>query len=75
VAFSETERILASADLRETWKYDVLVVDYGAFSIVWRDFPVQQKTGPRAAAGVVKTGSLRRNVMPLLGLVTLHSRT
>ncbi|MES2757387.1 MAG: ATP-binding domain-containing protein [Pseudomonadota bacterium] len=76
--WSEMETVLATADLPETWKYDVLIVDEGQdFSIVWRDILLRMlKDGGRAIWLEDPTQNLYgRDMVPLPGWVTLHSHT
>jgi hypothetical protein len=72
------ETALATADLPETWMYDVLIVDEGQdFSIVWRDILLRMlKDGGRATWLEDPTQNLYgREMVPLPGWVTLHSHT
>jgi hypothetical protein len=76
--WDEMEAVLASADLPETWQYDVLIVDEGQdFSIVWRDILLRMlKDGGRATWLEDPTQNLYgREMVPLPGWVTLHSHT
>jgi hypothetical protein len=76
--WGEMETALASADLPDTWKYDVLIVDEGQdFSIVWRDILLRMlKDGGRATWLEDPTQNLYgREMVPLPGWVTLHSHT
>jgi hypothetical protein len=72
----EMESALATADLPETWKYDVLIVDEGQdFSVGWRDILLRMlKEGGRATWLEDPTQNLYgREMVPLPGWVTLHS--
>jgi hypothetical protein len=72
----EMESELATADLPETWKYDVLIVDEGQdFSVGWRDILLRMlKEGGRATWLEDPTQNLYgREMVPLPGWVTLHS--
>ena len=74
----EVETALATADLPETWLYDVLVVDEGQdFSIAWRDILLRMlKEGGRATWLEDPMQNLYgREMVPLAGWVTLHSQT
>jgi hypothetical protein len=76
--WGEMENELASADLPETWKYDVLIVDEGQdFSTVWRDILLRMlKDGGRAIWLEDPTQNLYgREMVQLPGWVTLHSHT
>jgi hypothetical protein len=76
--WDEMETALASADLPETWMYDVLIVDEGQdFSIVWRDILLRMlKDGGRATWLEDPTQNLYgREMVPLPGWVTLNSHT
>jgi hypothetical protein len=76
--WDEMETVLASADLPETWMYEVLIVDEGQdFSIVWRDILLRMlKDGGRATWLEDPTQNLYgREMVPLPGWVTLHSHT
>jgi hypothetical protein len=74
--WGEMETALATADLPETWKYDVLIVDEGQdFSIAWRDILLRMlKDGGRATWLEDPDQNLYcRDTVPLPGWVTLHS--
>ncbi|MFL6674477.1 MAG: ATP-binding domain-containing protein [Massilia sp.] len=74
----QIETALATDDLPETWKYDVLIVDEGQdFSIVWRDILLRMlKDGGRAIWLEDPAQNLYgRDLVPLPGWVTLHSHT
>jgi hypothetical protein len=76
--WGEMETALATADLPETWKYDVLIVDEGQdFSFAWRDILLRMlKEGGRATWLEDPTQNLYgREMVPLPGWVTLHSHT
>lgn len=76
--WSEVETALATADLPETWLYDVLIVDEGQdFSIAWRDILLRMlKEGGRATWLEDPMQNLYgREMVPLAGWVTLHSHT
>ncbi len=74
--FEQMETALAEADLPETWKYDVLIVDEGQdFSIAWRDILLRMLKEPGRAIWLEDpTQNLYgREAVPLPGWVTLHS--
>jgi hypothetical protein len=74
--WDEMETALYTADLPETWKYDVLVVDEGQdFPIAWRDILLRMlKEGGRAIWLEDPNQNLYgRETVPLPGWVTLHS--
>lgn len=76
--WSEMETVLASAELPDAWKYDVLIVDEGQdFSVAWRDILLRMlKIGGRATWLEDPTQNLYgREPVPLPGWVTLHSHT
>jgi hypothetical protein len=76
--WGEIETALATADLPETWKYDVLIIDEGQdFSSSWRDILMRMlKDGGRATWLEDPTQNLYgREMVPLPGWVTLHSHT
>ncbi|HEY0489527.1 MAG TPA: ATP-binding domain-containing protein [Telluria sp.] len=76
--WGEMENALATAELPETWMYDVLIVDEGQdFSIAWRDILLRVlKQGGRATWLEDPTQNLYgRDMVPLPGWVTLHSHT
>jgi hypothetical protein len=76
--WDQIETALATDDLPETWKYDVLIVDEGQdFSIVWRDILLRMlKDGGRAIWLEDPAQNLYdREMVPLPGWVTLHSHT
>ena len=76
--WGEMEAALATAELPETWMYDVLIVDEGQdFSIAWRDILLRMlKQGGRATWLEDPTQNLYgRDMVPLPGWVTLHSHT
>ena len=76
--WGEMERALATADLPETWMYDVLIVDEGQdFSIAWRNILLRMlKEGGRATWLEDPTQNMYgRDMVPLPGWVTLHSHT
>ena len=76
--WSEMEKALVKADLPETWRYDVLIVDEGQdFSIIWRDILLRMlKDDGRATWLEDPTQNLYgRQMVPLPGWVTLHSHT
>ncbi|NML60656.1 ATP-binding domain-containing protein [Massilia sp. RP-1-19] len=76
--WGEMERALATAELPETWMYDVLIVDEGQdFSIAWRNILLRMlKEGGRATWLEDPTQNLYgRDMVPLPGWVTLHSHT
>jgi len=76
--WSEIEGVLASADLPETWQYDVLIVDEGQdFSPVWRDIVLRMlKDGGRAIWLEDPDQNLYGKPMVALpGWVMLHSNT
>jgi hypothetical protein len=72
------EMALTTANLPETWMYDVLIVDEGQdFSIAWRNILLRMlKDGGRATWLEDPTQNLYgREMVPLPGWVTLHSHT
>ena len=74
--FSIMETALASADLPDTWKYDVLIVDEGQdFSSAWRDILLRMLRDPGRAIWLEDpTQNLYgRAPVPLPGWVILHS--
>ena len=74
--FSTMETALAEADLPETWKYDVLIVDEGQdFSIAWRDILLRMLKDPGRAIWLEDpTQNLYgREAVPLPDWVILHS--
>jgi len=74
--FTDMETALAEADLPETWKYDVLIIDEGQdFSIAWRDILLRMLKDPGRAIWLEDpTQNLYgREAVPLPGWVTLHS--
>jgi hypothetical protein len=76
--WGEMERALSTAELPETWMYDVLIVDEGQdFSITWRNILLRMlKEGGRATWLEDPTQNLYgRDMVPLPGWVTLHSHT
>ncbi len=76
--WSDIERKMASADLPETWQYDVLIVDEGQdFSVAWRDILLRMlKQGGRAIWLEDPNQNLYdREMVPLPGWVKLHSDT
>ena len=76
--WGEMETALATAELPETWMYDVLIVDEGQdFSVAWRDILLRMlKPGGRATWLEDPTQNLYgRDMVPLPGWVTLHSHT
>ena len=76
--WSEIEGVLASADLPETWQYDVLIVDEGQdFSLTWRDIVLRMvKEGGRAIWLEDPDQNLYgKEMVALPGWVVLHSNT
>jgi hypothetical protein len=76
--WNEMETALATADLPDAWKYDVLIVDEGQdFSSEWRDILMRMlKDGGRATWLEDPMQNLYgREMVPLPGWVTLHSHT
>jgi hypothetical protein len=76
--WSEAETVLATAELLDSWMYDVLIVDEGQdFSIAWRDILLRMlKDGGRATWLEDPMQNLYgRETVPLPGWVTLHSNT
>ena len=76
--WGEMESALATAELPETWMYDVLIVDEGQdFSVIWRNILLRMlKEGGRATWLEDPTQNLYgRDMVPLPGWVTLHSHT
>ena len=76
--WSEIEAVLASADLPETWQYDVLIVDEGQdFSPVWRDIVLRMlRSGGRAIWLEDPDQNLYgKEMVALPGWVVLHSNT
>lgn len=76
--WNEMETVLASAEMPETWLYDVLIVDEGQdFSVAWRDILLRMlKPGGRATWLEDPVQNLYgRESVPLPGWVTLHSST
>ncbi len=76
--WSEMETVLATAELPDAWKYDVLIVDEGQdFSSGWRDILMRMlKDGGRATWLEDPMQNLYgREMVPLPGWVTLHSQT
>lgn len=74
----EMETVLATADLPDAWKYDVLIVDEGQdFSSLWRDILMRMlRDGGRATWLEDPMQNLYgREMVPLPGWVTLHSHT
>jgi superfamily I DNA and RNA helicase len=74
--FSHMETALAEADLPETWKYDVLIVDEGQdFSVAWRDILLRMLREPGRAIWLEDpTQNLYgREAVPLPHWVILHS--
>lgn len=74
--FGAMETALAEADLPETWKFDVLIVDEGQdFSIAWRDILLRMLKEPGRAIWLEDpTQNLYgRAAVPLPGWVVLHS--
>jgi hypothetical protein len=72
------ETALATEELPEAWKYDVLIVDEGQdFSGAWRDILLRMlKDGGRATWLEDPMQNLYgREMVPLSGWVTLHSQT
>lgn len=76
--WGEMERALTTAELPETWMYDVLIVDEGQdFSVTWRNILLRMlKEGGRATWLEDPTQNLYgRDMVPLPGWVTLYSHT
>jgi len=76
--WTEIEGVLASANLPETWQYDVLIVDEGQdFSPAWRDIVLRMlKTGGRAIWLEDPDQNLYgKPDVALPGWVVLHSNT
>lgn len=76
--WSDIVASIASAELPETWQYDVLIVDEGQdFSADWRDIVLRMlKEGGRAIWLEDPDQNLYgRETVPLPGWVTLHSNT
>ena len=74
--FSTMETALAEADLPETWKYDVLIVDEGQdFSTAWRDILLRMLKEPGRAIWLEDpTQNLYgRDAVELSDWVILHS--
>jgi hypothetical protein len=74
--FNEMETALADADLPETWKYDVLIVDEGQdFSAAWRDILLRMLKDPGRAIWLEDPmqNLYGREPVPLPGWVVLHS--
>ncbi|WP_426113787.1 ATP-binding domain-containing protein [Massilia sp. PWRC2] len=74
--FDIMETALARADLPDTWKYDVLIVDEGQdFSVAWRDILLRMLKSPGRATWLEDpTQNLyQRAPVPLPGWVVLHS--
>lgn len=74
--FDIMETALARAELPDTWKYDVLIVDEGQdFSVAWRDILLRMlKTPGRVTWLEDPTQNLYdRAAVPLPGWVVLHS--
>ncbi len=74
--FGAMETALAEADLPETWKYDVLIVDEGQdFSSAWRDILLRMLKDPGRAIWLEDpTQNLYgREAVPLPDWVILHS--
>ncbi|MCD2518014.1 ATP-dependent helicase [Massilia sp. G4R7] len=76
--WTEIEGVLASADLPETWHYDVLIVDEGQdFTQAWRDIVLRMlKNGGRAIWLEDPDQNLYgKEMVALPGWVVLHSNT
>ena len=74
--FGAMETALAEADLPETWKYDVVIVDEGQdFSVAWRDILLRMLKDPGRAIWLEDpTQNLYgREAVPLPDWVILHS--
>lgn len=74
--FGAMETALAEADLPETWKYDVVIVDEGQdFSVAWRDILLRMLKNPGRAIWLEDpTQNLYgREAVPLPDWVILHS--
>ena len=74
--FGAMETALAAADLPETWKYDVVIVDEGQdFSVAWRDILLRMLKDPGRAIWLEDpTQNLYgREAVPLPDWVILHS--
>jgi hypothetical protein len=76
--WAEIETVLSSADLPETWQYDVLIVDEGQdFSIAWRDIVLRmlRLSGRAIWLEDPDQNLYGRAMVPLPGWVVLHSNT
>ncbi|ATQ74918.1 nuclease [Massilia violaceinigra] len=76
--WDEIEARMASAELPETWKYDVLIVDEGQdFSLAWRDILLRMLKDDARAIWLEDPNQnlYGRPTVPLPGWVKLHSDT
>ncbi len=74
----DIERQMATAELPEAWRHDVLIVDEGQdFSVAWRDILLRMLKADGRAIWLEDPNQnlYGREVVPLPGWVTLHSDT